>query len=465
MLGEKIGITIGANTKQAENAIRRFQNSLKGVAKLVTVGVVAKAFKDMASFGKELDLMANRTGMSVEKLSSLRNVFMSAGSGAKGFQQTINKINDGLLGLKRGNPWIAQALAPLGISPFGKDFKQILEEVADAAKAKLSMGYSETTVLDYLMSQLGIDQATAEKMMKGRVEWQKEEARLLEKTGSVSDENVKKLSKLNQSLGELSASWTNAKANVTAFISEFLVPIIDKITEFITFLGNHEVIGAGVGIGTALFGGKLFNAALGFIGKHLFGGLVGGAAATTAATAAGGAATGAAGGGILATVVSILSSPVFLGACALAIGALIGKWLSGLEWFKKGAEGVGDFFHNLFGTKFDPNSREDIKRLIDKQEAMGNTELANALREKYGFGKREELFPTTEQQPEIVYMDEPLISDEDYERPIMPPVTQNVEFHMEGSTYNGASIGEVMDSMTNTVTPKITTVAQIVPTG
>lgn len=433
---DDVKIQIGANTKQAENAIRRFQSSLMGVAKLVTVGAVAKAFKDMASFGKELDLMASRTGMSVERLSALRNVFMSAGSGAKGFEQTVNRINDGLLSLRRGNPWIAQALAPLGISPFGKDAKQILEEVADAAKAKLSMGESETTVLDYLTSQLGIDQATAEKLMKGRAYLQEEEARLREKTGTIAAENNENLKKLNQSLGELSAAWTNAKANVTGFVSEFLVPLIDKITEFITFLGEHEVIGAGVGIGAAVFGPSLLRAALGFIGKGLFGGLIG-AGATTVATGAATGATAAAGGGILATVVSVLSSPVFLGACAIAIGALIGKWISGMEWFKNASEKVGDFFYGLFGDKFDPENRDDIKKLIDKQEALGNTEIANALREKYGFGKREELFPTADKEPQVVYTEEPLISDEDYERPISPSNSTNVEVHMEGSSFNG----------------------------
>ena len=182
-------IVIGANTKSAEEGIRRVTNSFRSLRRFVTTVIAGKMVKDMANFGKELSLMADRTGMSIEKLSALRNVFMSAGSGAKGFQQTIERINSGLLGLRRGESHLAAQLAPLGINPFGKDAGQILEEIADAAKAQLSMGRSRESVLDYLTNVIGIDPATAQKLMEGREAFLKEEARLLGKVGRVSEEN------------------------------------------------------------------------------------------------------------------------------------------------------------------------------------------------------------------------------------------------------------------------------------
>ena len=71
-------IKIKYDGKGAEAGIKRMNNAFNALRKIVTFVVAGKMVKDMANFGKEISLMADRTGMSIQKLSALRNVFMSA---------------------------------------------------------------------------------------------------------------------------------------------------------------------------------------------------------------------------------------------------------------------------------------------------------------------------------------------------------------------------------------------------
>ena len=439
------------NGKKAIQGINNLERSFNRLKRVVGFVIANKMIKDVANFGREMNLMAERTGMSIEKLSSLRNVFISAGSGAKGFQQTIDRINTGLLGLKRGEGALAAQLAPLGISPFGKTADQILLDIADGAQRQLGMGRSREEVLDYLMNVLGIDPQTASLLMQGRQAFLDEQKRLEEKVGIVK--STENLDALKKAYDELNAAWTNAKTNIMEFVAPILIPILDALSGLVKTLGEEEWAGVIGGITVALAGFFTTLKAASWI-LALKSGLDALVAGKTAGSIAGGVAQGL-GSSSFATGCMLLLK-VCGAIAALGAGMAIGKWISEQEWFKKAAEGIGDFFS---GEKFDPNNPEHIKKMIAEFEAKGDYDKANQLRSYYGMGKIEKLPLEEMGAPEVVYSEEPLVSDEDYERPIYPKGDVIVTNHFEGATFGSdlpqteVMIGDAMNTSLTGVVP------------
>lgn len=467
MVGPRLNILIGANTKTAEAGIKRVTDSFKSFKRIATAIVAGKLVKDMANFGKELSLMADRTGMSIEKLSTLRNIFMSAGSGAKGFQQTVERINAGLMGLKRGESHLAAQLAPLGINPFGKTADQILEEIADAAQAQLSMGRSRESVLDYLTNVIWIDPATAQRLMKGRAFWLAEEARLLNKVGKVSGENDANLTRLNQSLGELNAAWTNMTANIIGFVAPAIIALADGLSYLFKEIGEGNPLAIGGAVAGTIALSSLTKMLLGWATKTLGGWLFG----TGAATAVGAGTTG------------VGSAVAGIGAGTLALGAAFIGIITDSIWeiynYIKSGEMKGPLFAvwNAFWELVFDSFTGAWKWIKEKGKGTwdGIKELyvkarteAGSAQTFYDFGTegaREEakrktrlLFTDPTMDVPVVY-GEPLISDEDYEKPVKPEgYTVNNYNHFEGSNF-GSDLPETKEAMTDAM--NLCTAAQV----
>lgn len=245
-IAHKIGIDWTVNSGAALNSLKKIEHSLsslKTVAMTVLGGTIAR---EMASLGKELATMSIRTGISVENLQGLKNVFVSAGAGAKGFQQAINGISRGLLGLHRGEGRLASVLAPMGINPFGKDAKQILLEASDWASGQVAMGRNQNQVMDYLMTALGVDDKTALAMLGGSVSLLKKEARLKEKIGTISGENNKNLTEFKTALDEMSESWKVAAGNIIGTIAPALTAMANFVGAIGKFATDHPVIASTV---------------------------------------------------------------------------------------------------------------------------------------------------------------------------------------------------------------------------
>ena len=69
-------IKLKYNGKDAEAGIRRVTDAFSTFRKVVTTVVAGKMIRDVTRFGREITNLSDRTGMSVQKLSSLRNVFI-----------------------------------------------------------------------------------------------------------------------------------------------------------------------------------------------------------------------------------------------------------------------------------------------------------------------------------------------------------------------------------------------------
>ncbi|MBO7732870.1 MAG: phage tail tape measure protein [Methanobrevibacter sp.] len=363
-------IKLKYNGKDAEAGIRRVTDAFSTFRKVVTTVVAGKMVRDVTRFGREITNLSDRTGMSVQKLSSLRNVFISAGAGARGFSRAIGEINHGLMALQRGETEWATKLYPLGISPWGKNPKEIMLETADAVKRMIDTGaISEEQAIDYLISEFPYNEKQARLMLGGSQAFLENEAKLREKVGEAQQRNIDNLDKLKTSLDDLSASWENAKTNVIGFFGEPLMKGVDALTSVLKYFGDNEVIGGINGLAAILIGMKGTS-----MGVSMAKGALAGSGGATAVAAGGGFMAGVGGlarfGIILAELE--LAAHAFQGAVDIykSSGKVLEEWTKELaesgEWYLHPIKTIGVAFGQIgewFGDLF---SEEDFFKRYKK---------------------------------------------------------------------------------------------------
>lgn len=267
MADNRINIVASFNGAQAFAGISKLEKSFTHLKRIVFAVVGVKAMQSVANFGKEINMMADRTGLSVAKLSSLKNAFISAGSGAKGFQKTINQINEGLLGLSLGRGEYAAKLGMVGISPYTvsgalKTPDQILDDLADWANKQKGI-MSKKDILYRLTSLFGIDEAKARTMLDGARAMRGRQAAANARMGILKGDESARLEKLKQRFDELFGTIENTIAKTVSNLEPYISPILESIQKFIKVAGEHpKVTSAIIGIlgafmGLAAVGGAL----------------------------------------------------------------------------------------------------------------------------------------------------------------------------------------------------------------
>lgn len=458
----KVGILVEFNGKKAEAGLNRMERSFNQFKRVIVTVLGGKMIKEVANFGKEISLMADRTGMSIEKLSALRNVFISAGSGAKGFQATVDKINQGLLGLNRGEGQLAGVLAPLGISPFGKDAEQLIYEIADAAKEQLGIGRSKAEVLDYLTNVIGIDPYMAEQMLGGSQALLSERARLAERVGTLNKESVENLKDFNKSLNDLSATWENFKVNVLGKLVVVLQPIVEITTDLLSILSQYPEVGAMVvGVMGSLLSIMSAMSALRFAGS-LFG--IGGAAAGAGAAGTAGAVGGASfavGAALIAAIGESLREIFNWAKTGEMKGIIFDFW----EWYFDYWGKVFDWFSNMreTGSNWLRSKWDDIKEWAIGVFANARANIGTAYNSTDIFtkenasGRTKSLFGYTTDKDMIIFT-EPVAADSEFLNSTQS-AGMSIVNHFEGSTFGSdleeteQAINESMSTVLSNAVP------------
>ena len=265
-LGERIGITLHFNGGEALSGIRRVDSALSGLKRLILAVFTGKTINDMARFGREMYSMSLRTGMSAQKLNSLRNAFISAGSGAKGFEKTIGNISNGLRGLSLGRGEFAAKLGMIGVSPYTasgrlKTADETLYDIADWAKSQEGIMSKEQIL--YMLSELfGIDTELGEKLLGGSDEFRRNQEEAQKRMGSISGEAVESLKNLKQGFDELWGSLKILGVNLFGKLAKYIQPVIELFRDIFVWLSqDSELL-------------ENFGKVLGFLVK-VIGGIVG----------------------------------------------------------------------------------------------------------------------------------------------------------------------------------------------
>lgn len=336
LLGYDTAIRIRFDGQSALAGLEKTRKSFLTLKKVILTTLAGKVVRDMAQFGRDFGLMADRTGMSVQKLSGLRNAFISAGSGAKGFERTINNINDGLQGLAMGNGEQAAKLAMFGVSPYtsGGRLKQpdeILYGLADWAKRQKGR-LSKEQILYRFRTLLNIDDELGEKLLNGAESFKRFRDEASKKMGEIDKGTQKKLDDVKTKWDELGGTISNTTAKVVADLQQPLSSMLDWSREIVKTAGDYPKVTA------AVAGGWTLTTTLIGLAKVL-----------------GGASVAASG------LVAVLSG------LALAIGGVVGYF--GAKLLDPLWEKIGDLMSFTYGSRDklvhfkDPNGKLDIKSL------------------------------------------------------------------------------------------------------
>lgn len=251
-----LNIVATFNGQKAFEGINRLERSFTRLRRIVMTVIAGKVVKEMANFGNQMSLMSERTGMSISRLSALRNAFVASGAGAKSFEKTISNINEGLLGLSLGRGEFAAKLGMFGISPYTKTgalktADQVMYDIADwAAKQKGRM--SRKDILYRLTSIFGIDDATAVKMLAGGAAMRGSAYSASQRMGIITDEQANKLDNLKKKFDEFFGTIHNTFARVVAEIEPYLTPILVKLQELVKAAGDNPKTTAAI---AAIVGG------------------------------------------------------------------------------------------------------------------------------------------------------------------------------------------------------------------
>lgn len=328
LLGYDAGIRIRFDGKSALAGLDKTRKSFLSLKRVILTTLAGKVVRDMAQFGRDFGIMADRTGMSVQKLSGLRNAFISAGSGAKGFERTINNINDGLQGLAMGSGEQAAKLAMFGVSPYtaGGRLKQpdeILYGLADWAK-KQKGRLSKEQILYRFRTLLNIDDELGKKLLDGAESFKRFRDEASKRMGEIDRGTQRKLDDVKTKWDELGGAVTNTSAKVVAEFQGPLSGVLNWTRELVKLAGEFpKTTGAVVGGVGVLAGLPVFMRTIAGLANLLVG------TKFAAATAA------------------LLGLKLALGGLALALGGLAGYGLVKLlDWF-----GLFDWIAKKVGTK------------------------------------------------------------------------------------------------------------------
>jgi hypothetical protein len=222
-----------AGAKKTNAALGKMAGNFNGLAKIAKIAIGGKIASDMASMGQQMALLASKTGIEVGNLTSLSSAFTSAGSSASAFNNVVNKLNSGLMGLSMGDASIAGILGAMGISAYTAEggirtVDDIIPEIADWAKSQLDLGRDRREIQEYLARNLGFDTASANLLMGGSEAVAQEQLKALREGRTLSKEAAENLDRFNNKLKEL---WETLKYG---FLDTFgqVAPIFEQTAEF-----------------------------------------------------------------------------------------------------------------------------------------------------------------------------------------------------------------------------------------
>lgn len=225
------------------------------LAKYATIGFLTKMALDTAKLNRELGLMADRTGMSFEAMSKMRNAFKATGGDAKVLDRVVNRISSGIARLSMGDASFISGMASMGINAIGKKPDEILAEVADKIVEYKGMGLSDAEVFEMMRSVIPeMNDILYNALKGGSQQWLEAQ----EKAKALNNEQRKSLDRLNQAWSSLTTNLETVYDKIISLIApvlEDITLVLDKIAQF---GAEHEVVSAIalaiIGLGTAIKG-------------------------------------------------------------------------------------------------------------------------------------------------------------------------------------------------------------------
>lgn len=242
---ESIYIDVLLNGKKAQLGLSQLNKKLKGLNKPVKSlnGIFNKMFKiagisgfakmafDAQKLGRQLGLIADKTGIAASRLAQMRSAFSATGGDAKAIESVLTNITSGLARLSMGNGEMASRLSAMGINAWEngnvKSADVILGDIADWTQTQLKMGRTMQEVSQFLEDNFGIQQDLANQLALGRSGFNAYQSAMASKVGSLNSGEIANLQSLNASFSRLKETVVVLTEKITAGLAPILEFFID----------------------------------------------------------------------------------------------------------------------------------------------------------------------------------------------------------------------------------------------
>ena len=227
-----------------------FVKLTKTLAKLTIVATTVKKSLEFYEQGEQLDFLANKAGVAVEKLQMLGNAAKRYGGTTEGIAGTLENLRNQYQSLRmgEGGGGLEQAAFKYGVG-ISSDPEKMLENVAK----RMETMRSDAAKWD-LANTLGIDEATTRLLMQGQKAYN-EELKKAAKYKLYTKEDIERMREYRQ----LSLDIRMSLDGIVGAIARMLLPAITAVSKVIKtiseWIAEHEglikIIGLVITLSTA----------------------------------------------------------------------------------------------------------------------------------------------------------------------------------------------------------------------
>lgn len=231
--------------KGLNKPIKQLNSSFNELFQVAGIAGLTAMTLNAAKLGREMGLISRKTGIAVDRISSMQNAFAASGGDAKEVSRTLDRITTGLARISLGDASFTSALASMNISAWDsygqlKNAEQVRLEWADWIKKQLDAGRSLASVATFMESTFGVSQAEVEELSVGSEELLKNQEKYNKKIGVLGKEEAKALNEINKSVAVLRTTVGVTYNKLIAESAPLLQTVLDGVQEVAKFFQDNK---------------------------------------------------------------------------------------------------------------------------------------------------------------------------------------------------------------------------------
>lgn len=219
----------------AVNLKNNFVKLTTSLAKLAIVATTVKKSLEFYEQGEQLDFLANKAGVAVERLQMLGNAAKRYGGTTEGIAGTLENLRNQhqSLIMGEGGGGLEQAAFKYGVG-ISSDPEKMLENVAK----RMETMRSDAAKWD-LANTLGIDEATTRLLMQGQKAYN-EELKKAEKYKLYTKEDIERMRQYRQLSLDLRMSLDGIVGSIARMLLPAIISVTKVVRNIVDFAKEHE---------------------------------------------------------------------------------------------------------------------------------------------------------------------------------------------------------------------------------
>ena len=219
----------------AVNLKNNFVKLTTTLAKLAIVATTVKKSLEFYEQGEQLDFLANKAGVAVEKLQMLGNAAKRYGGTTEGIAGTLENLRNQYQSLimGEGGGGLEQASFKYGVG-ISSDPEKMLENVAK----RMETMRSDAAKWD-LANTLGIDEATTRLLMQGQKAYN-EELKKAAKYKLYTKEDIERMREYRQLSLDLRMSLDGIVGSIARMLLPAIISVTKVVRNIVDFAKEHE---------------------------------------------------------------------------------------------------------------------------------------------------------------------------------------------------------------------------------